>query len=224
MIISRNATWAHVPFGRFPAAQSKPSEEGEGDDNHWDRGKSSEGSGSALRYQVLEAMRYLVELRRMGLSFPRPSRCIEEGSTTHIKHWCHSEKVSSEPRQQHTGGWRDLQNISQDRNVPTSGSHTCGRAKVEGLRSARRTSSRSEAELERTLENDELCLYSSLYLLACYRAYIGLLPPWRSLSALRDSRNLQKHSTFESQGTHFASGRHYGQDFGSLLCLLSNNN
>lgn len=99
-----------------------------------------------------------------------------------------------------------------------------GRAKVEGLRSARRTSSRSEAELERTLENDELCLYSSLYLLACYRAYIGLLPPWRSLSALRDSRNLQKHSTFESQGTHFASGRHYGQDFGSLLCLLSNNN
>lgn len=34
MIISRNATWAHVPFGRFPAAQSKPLEEGEGDDNH----------------------------------------------------------------------------------------------------------------------------------------------------------------------------------------------
>ena len=56
LIIPRNVTWALVPSGRFSAAQSKPSEEGEGDESdHENREASSEGSGGASGHEESES-------------------------------------------------------------------------------------------------------------------------------------------------------------------------
>ena len=55
VVITRNVTWAHVPSGRFPAAQSKPSKEGEDDESdHEDREARSEARGSASGYEESE--------------------------------------------------------------------------------------------------------------------------------------------------------------------------
>ena len=53
VVVTRNVTWAHVPSGRFPAAQSKPSEEGEGDESDHEEA-SLEGSESASGHEESE--------------------------------------------------------------------------------------------------------------------------------------------------------------------------
>ena len=56
VVITRNVTWAHAPPGRFLTAQSKPSEEGEGDESdHENREASSEGSVSASECEESES-------------------------------------------------------------------------------------------------------------------------------------------------------------------------